>query len=216
MVRQIIPVLFLAAATHAQTGSADRVMAVEPSNPGFLDRLLNVRPLDEQPVLTPHERLKEYLLNTIGPTPLLGSALGGAIGQGTDSPGEWGQGWAAYGKRVANNFGYNAVRQTIVYGVGTAFHEDTRYSLSGQSQFGSRVKYALTSTFMARGPDGRRHVSIASVAGVLGAVAIQTLWMPPSGRTPERVAANIGISFGATAGLNAVREFLPDLLHRRD
>jgi hypothetical protein len=30
----------------------------------------------------------------------------------------------------------------------------------------------------------------------------------------ENIGRNAGVSFGATAGFNIVREFLPDLLHR--
>ena len=48
----------------------------------------------------------------------------------------------------------------------------------------------------------------------MGASAIASIWGPEVGRVFNNIADNAGISFGATAALNIVREFLPDLLLR--
>ncbi len=52
------------------------------------------------------------------------------------------------------------------------------------------------------------------MSGVIGASAISSIWGPDSWKGFNNIADNAGISFGATAALNIVREFLPDLLHR--
>jgi len=154
------------------------------------------------------------LLDTAGPAPLLGEAFGAAIEKWANQPPEWGQGWGAFGQRYGSNLAYNAVRQTISYGAAAALHEDTRYFASHRHGFWSRTKYALASTVIARRPDGRQTFAIADVSGVVGAGIISSTWGPESGKGPGNIAGNIGISFGITAGLNIVREFLPDLHHK--
>jgi hypothetical protein len=165
--------------------------------------------------LTEKQRFLDYLLNTAGPVPLIGEAAFSAIDQWRDSPPEWGQGWGAFGKRYASNLAYNGVRQTISYGTSILFHEDNRYFASTAQGFLPRTGHALISTFTARHPDGRQSFSFSSVAGVVGASAISSIWGPPSFKGVGNIAEIAGISFAATAGLNVVREFLPDVLHKR-
>ena len=170
-------------------------------------------PADPSPQ-TPKQRFKSYLLNTAGPVPLVGEALGSGIAQWTNSPPEWGQGWKAYGKRLGSNFAYNAVRQTISYAAASAFHEDYRYFAAPEPGPWRRVRHALIYTFTARHSDGRDRFSVASVAGVVGASGIASIWGPRSWQGAGNIAENAGISFASTAGLNVVREFLPDILGR--
>jgi hypothetical protein len=164
--------------------------------------------------LTEKQRFAQYLLNTVGPVPLLGEAAFSAIDQWRDSPAEWGQGWGAFGKRYASNLAYNGVRQTLSYGTSVIFHEDNRYFASSAQGFWPRAGHALVSTFTARHPDGRQSFSFSSVTGVIGASAISSVWGPASCKGVGNIAEVAGISFAATAGLNVVREFLPDLLHK--
>jgi len=168
-------------------------------------------PANEQPR---PEKFREYLMAMGGPVPLIGEAFGAGIGQWSNAPKEWGQGWGAYGKRYGSNLAYNAIRQTITYGGGLALGEDTRYFASRESGWKARVKHALLSTFTARTSDGVTRFSVANTAGVLGAGAISSVWGPPSWKGPGNIAQNAGISFASTAATNVVREFLPDILHR--
>jgi hypothetical protein len=165
--------------------------------------------------LTEKERFEAYLLATGGPVPLIGEAAGAGLGQWLNSPKEWGQGWGAYGQRFGSNLAYNAVRQTITYGSSIVFREDYRYFASSAHRFWPRTRHALISTFTARHPNGQQMFSVSSVAGVLGASAISSVWGPDSWKGPGNIAANSGISFASTAAVNVVREFLPDILHRR-
>ena len=213
-----VPCCFLfaiVAGAQPRDPGADRAIAANPQTAGVVDKILNlVGPYDPK-VLTGKERFEQYILNTLGPVPLMGEALGSGLNQWSSTPGEWGQGWGAYGKRYASNLGYNAARQTIAYGVATLFHEDSRYFASEEHGFWPRTRHALISTVTARRRDGTRGFSFSSVGGVAGGVAIQSLWGPPSMQTARSAAINSGISLGVTAGFNVVREFLPDLLRRK-
>src|SRR5262249_26624349 len=131
-----------------------------------------------------------------------------------NSPPEWGQGAAGYGRRLANNLAYNVARNTITYGLSSATHEDTRYFASGKVANRSRIAHALQSPVMARHEDGRDSFSFSNTAGIVGAKLMALTWAPPSWRTPGSVATGMAWSYGGTAALNLVREYVPDLIRR--
>ena len=194
-----------AAAAHAQSLT---------TNFGTLDKLLMMVGPAQSTEFSQKTRFDVYVLGTVGPVPLIGEALGAGVSQWADTPHEWGQGWNAYGRRYGSNLAYNAVRQTIAYGVSIPFREDNRYFGSRADGILPRAGYAVLSTFTARHPDGSRQFSVSGVVSVLGAAGISSVWGPRSWKGAGNIAENAGISFAATAGLNVVREFLPDLFHR--
>ncbi len=214
------PILLPLLANCQDATSADRAVIKNTMQPSstlkdrLAGRVLAVLGPSEPSHLTEHQRFHDYVSNAIGPLSILGEGVGAGIGQWANSPKEWGQGWGAYGKRFASNVGYNGIRQTISYGVATAFHEDDRYFSSHETGAWKRTKYALVSTFTARHPDGSNRFSISSFTGVLGAGTAASIWGPGSYKGIGNIATNAGISFGTTAAFNVFREFLPDLLHR--
>lgn len=188
-------------------------VAVAQVSPGP-DKLLQLLGPAEPSPLIPEQRFHEYLLNTVGPIPLIGEALGAGILQRFDSPPEWGQSWNGYAKRFASNLAYNAARQTITYGLSSAFHEDYRYFASSEQSAWRRARHALISTFTARRRDGIDQFSVASVASVVGASGISSVWGPRSWQGAGNIAENAGLTFLSTASFNVIREFLPDILGR--
>jgi hypothetical protein len=220
--RSIFIGLLLIPNAWPQTGeqSANRAVVApsgnipEPAQNGIADKILNMVGPAEPAPLTPQQNFELYLLNTVGPVPLLGEAVGAGYGQWTNAPPEYGQGWAAFGKRYGANLAYNATRQTITYGISLALREDTRYFASRAHGIWPRTRHALVSTFTARRPDGRQEFSVAGTAGVVGACTTSSIWGPGSWKGVDNIAYNAGISFAATAGFNIVREFLPDILRR--
>ena len=86
--------------------------------------------------LTEKKRFHLYVVSTAGPVPLLGEAVGAAIGQWENTPEEWGQGWSAYGKRYGSNLAYNAVRQTSPTAPPSLFTKTTDILLRINTIFG--------------------------------------------------------------------------------
>lgn len=189
-------------------------MTANPAPPTFADKVLAMVGPAAPAQLTGKEQFELYLLSVGGPVPLIGEAGGAAVGQWWNAPAEWGQGWAAFGKRYGSNLAYNGIRQTITYGGWLLLREDTRYFASTRRGFLPRTRHALISTFTARKPDGRDVFSVSATAGVIGASAISSIWGPSSWKGPKNIAANAGISFASTAAFNVLREYLSDILHR--
>jgi hypothetical protein len=90
-------------------------------------------------------------------------------------------------------------------------HEDNFYYGSGEHGFWKRTKYAVKSSVLARGADGTQHFSISQVGSTAGAAFISRLWQPRSQDTAADGAKSFGISLATNAGVNVLREFLPDV-----
>ena len=182
--------------------------------PDFTDKFLALVGPTQATPLTPKLRFHLFAMNTVGPVPLIGEAIGAGFSQATNSPKEWDGGWDAYGKRYGSNLLYNAVRQTITYGASSAFHEDNRYFASHARGFWPRTRHALVSAFTARSSDGTRSISVSSISGVLGASAIASIWGPASWKGGGNISENAAISFASTAVTSVLQEFVPDIFHR--
>ncbi len=168
-------------------------------------------PADAGPI-NQGERFPHYLLSTYGFVPAFSASAVSGITQWEDSPGEWGQGAAGYGRRVANKMAFTAVRNTWTYGASTLLHEDTRYFASGKTGVRARVLHALISPALARRPDGRESISISGLSGIVAASAISRAWSPPSWQGLDHVGISIGLTYAGTAGFNVFREFVPDIV----
>jgi len=165
---------------------------------------------DFQP-LTAREKAEFYRKALFGPVMIFTAAASAGIAQWKDVPPAWGQGAKGYGDRLANYYARQAIQRTLRLGVEDLLHEDNRYFSSGEHGFGRRVGYALKSSILARGEDGKQHISISQIGSIAGAAFISRLWQPSTNNSPGDGATSFAISMGANAGTNIVREFLPDL-----
>lgn len=206
--------LMFASSSAAQPASdpAAPSQVKTPSSDRLIVKGLRLLQPAEPSRLTERMRFKGYLQNTFGPIPLTTAVVGAGFSHLLDSPTEWERGGSGYGKRVGNSLGFNAVRQTIAYGVSYAFQEDNRYFASGKKGFWPRTLYAATSPVMASHLDGHRSVSISSMSGIVGASFLSRTWSPSSWQGADNVATTIVLTYAYTAGFNFTREFVPDLI----
>jgi hypothetical protein len=164
--------------------------------------------------LTQEERNALYVRSLINPWGFAKAAASGGIDHWHNKPQEWGQGWGAYGERVANIEGQYLVQKTVNYLISSPFHEDNRYFGSGKHGFWPRLEYALASSVLARHDNGRLYLSASQLGGVAAGAFVARLWLPPSQSSAGDAATSFGITMGTNAAVSVVKEFLPDLLHR--
>jgi len=167
---------------------------------------LDFRPLSQQ------ERNAIFGKSLINPIWYFKGAMSGALDQVHNKPGEWGQGWSAYGQRVGNIMGQYAIQRSVSYGLASLLQEDNRYFGSGQKGFWRRSRYALASSVLARHGNGRQYPSVSQFAGFAAGAFISRTWQPPSTHTAGDGAVSFGLSMGYNALACEVKEFLPDLL----
>lgn len=159
-----------------------------------------VRPTKEQ-------RVNRYLSDAFGVPALIGSAVSAGISQITNNPPEWNRTIGGYGKRFANSYGTNALRNTISFGLNEAFKLDNRFEKSGQKNFGKRVKHVLISSYTTRKKNGDRLPDFPYFIGNYSAnIIANEAWMP------DRFSYKDGLRDGTYSiftrlGVNFLREF---------
>ncbi len=157
-----------------------------------------------------------FMKKTFGKTTLIQTGVGAGILEARNSPHEWGRGAAGFGKRVGSVFGKHLIKSSIQTTVGKIRHEELGYRPSGKQGFGPRMKYALLSTVVTRKTTTRnKTVASGRISGAFGAGFISRLWMPARLHTISSGIGSSGISLGADAGTNVVREFWLEIRHPR-
>lgn len=163
---------------------------------------------------TPEERLKAYAQSLFSPFHLFLAGLQAGISQEQNSPHEWGQGAEAYGKRFGNYYA-EATTAAVLQMIGEdLLHEDNYYYGSGEKGTWKRLKYAVRTSVEARGTNGTLHFSVSQVGSTAAASFISRLWQPGSRDSAADGAKNFGVSMATNAGVNVVREFMPDVFQR--
>src|SRR2546421_12456085 len=88
----------------------------------------------------------KFVKQTFSPRAVVRAGANAAIGQARNSPREWGQGGAGYGKRFGSAFAGHVVKNSIQYPVAYFRHEYLGYQPSGKHGFTPRLGHALEST----------------------------------------------------------------------
>jgi len=135
--------------------------------------------------------------------------------QAGDTP-NYGQGWAAYGKRlgVTATDGFSDI---MIGGaiLPSLLHQDPRYFYQGTGTTGSRVRHAMFSPFVAKGDNGRLQPNYSSLGGDLAASALSNLYYPRSNRGAGLVFGNFAIGTAERIGASLAQEFLLGRFTRR-
>jgi len=158
---------------------------------------------------TEKTKLHNYVFDAFGPYTILGAASAAGVNQAYNTPPEWKQGAAAYGKRFGSNFGIAAVSTSTRYGLAQALKEDTLYYRCECKGVFPRLRHAVLSTLTARrGVDGREVFSFPSlVAPYAGTMTAVYAWYP--GRYNGKDALRMGnYTMLGYVGGNIALEFL--------
>jgi hypothetical protein len=209
--RTITFMMMLISSARAQEAAIDKAMN---SFESYLNMAGSSRTAKDFRPLTQNERTELYLRSLTNPWGFAKAAMSGAIDQAHNKPREWGQGWGAYGQRVANIEGQYLVQKTTAYLISSPLHEDNRYFGSGKHGFWPRMGYALVSPVLARHDDGTLRVSVSQLSGVAAGAFVARLWLPPSQSNAADAATSFGITMGGNVAMAVVKEFLPDLTRR--
>ncbi|HKF45943.1 MAG TPA: carboxypeptidase-like regulatory domain-containing protein [Terracidiphilus sp.] len=138
----------------------------------------------------------------------LGVAFMAAIYQAGDIP-DYGQGWDAYGKRVAA--GYADTTTDIFIGgaiLPSLLHQDPRYFYQGTGTTKSRAFHAMFSPFICRGDNGKPQPNYSSLMGDLSSGAISNFYYPESNRGAGLVFQGFAITTGVRMVNAVIQEFV--------
>jgi len=165
---------------------------------------------DFQP-LTAADKAKVYAKGLFSPFHFLTAAASAGITQWEDVPASWGQGAEGFGRRFGNYFVKQTVQRTLRLGGEELLQEDNRYFGSGEHGVGRRIVYAVKMSILARTDDGSTRISLSEIGSTAGAAFISRLWQPSTNSSAGDGAMSFGISMATNAGVNVLREFLPNV-----
>jgi hypothetical protein len=146
----------------------------------------------------------------IDPVTLGLTAVQAGVQQATNEFPGYGSGPASYFKRFGAGTA-DTVVGTLLGGsiLPALFHQDPRYFYLGRGTIIHRTLYALSTSVVARGDNGKWQPAYASILGDLGAGAISNLYYPASDRHGASLTFENGLLSIAFDGVgNVIQEFL--------
>ena len=122
----------------------------------------------------------------------------------------YGQGSQGYAKRFGATYGdgFNStmIGQALLPAI---FHQDPRYFVKGTGSIRSRAMYAIATTVMCKGDNGRWQVNYSNILGNVASAGISNLYYPATSRSGAGLTVETSLlttASGAIGGL--IQEFL--------
>jgi len=138
--------------------------------------------------------------------------------QELNAPLEWGQGGAAYAKRLASTEGCAAIHGALAFGLDSALHQDPRYFRLGRDGFWRRMGHAVRGTFLTHTDAGGETFAAWRFGSAYGAAFLSNEWYPDRLNTPRLGFLQGSLRVGFDLVSNVSSEFWPSikkkLLHR--
>jgi hypothetical protein len=188
--------------------SADRSTAV----PIHSSNSWNYSPREDQPYEPLGVKKKFYVFGyrIVEPSSFGKSLVSAAIAQWRNSPEEWGQGMAGFGRRYGHRLATRGVENVIGFGAAAALHEDPRYFRLETGSFARRSIHSLSYVLLTRNDNGNKTFSTWRVAGSYGAEFVANTWRPADRSAGDALVRGT-VSIGYAAAANFVKEFWPDI-----
>jgi hypothetical protein len=142
---------------------------------------------------------------------LVFAGIGAAFDQLRDRPGEWGEGWNAFGERYASHVGQYIIQRSIMFPVQAIDHEDTRYFRSTRRSFKGRLGDAFLHTIWRHNDSGGMMPAYSEFLGDYGAAAVSRLWWPQRFHNGTAIFVAGSDTILVDAGINVFHEFTPDI-----
>jgi hypothetical protein len=161
--------------------------------------------------LPPLGKLRYHALGLWGLWPLGGTLAYAGLLQELNAPKEWGQGWGAYGRRVASTEAAGVIHGVLAFGLDTTLHQDPRYFHSDRKGLWRRMAHAARDTILTHTDTGGETFSTWRFGSAYGAAFISNLWYPDRLDTVRLGFVQGSLRLGFDLITNVANEFWPDI-----
>jgi hypothetical protein len=147
--------------------------------------------------------------------PLLGlAAVIAAEQQWNNTNPSFGQGWGAYGHRVAVEYADQAIGNMMTESIfPSMLREDPRYFRRGYGPLWSRAWYAATRVFVTRTDAGGTRFNFSEILGNATGTAISNAYTPDQRNVGDNVET-WWTQIGIDSASQVLKEFWPDVKHK--
>jgi hypothetical protein len=189
------------AQVQIQTEEAQRVL-------GFIPNFYVSYVPDAVP-LSPKQKFQLAWRSTIDPVSIGVTAAVAGMEQEANVFSGYGPGPEGYAKRFGAAYADRAT-STFIGGavLPSLLKQDPRYFYKGTGSTRSRLLYAIKSTFMCKGDNGRWQPNYSYLMGDLASSGLSNLYYPAQDRGVGLTFANTFIGIGGTAAANILQEFV--------
>ena len=161
--------------------------------------------------LSVKEKLRYDWLHLFDLDNMVFAGIGAAFDQLRDRPGEWGEGWGAFGERYASHVGQYIIQRSSMFPVQAIDHEDTRYFRSTRTTYKGRIADAFLHTIWRHNDSGGMMPAYSEFLGDYGAASVSRLWWPQRYHTGSAIFIAGSDTILVDAGINVFHEFKPDI-----
>ena len=139
------------------------------------------------------------------------AGMGAGLDQLRERPGEWGDGYGAFGQRYGSHFGQYLVQRSVMAPVQAIDHEDTRFFRSRRTSYKGRFADAVLQTVWRRNDSGGMMPAYSEFLGDYSAAAVSRMWWPNRFHTVSAALIAGSDTVLIDAGINVLHEFAPDV-----
>jgi hypothetical protein len=185
-----------------------------PSRPSLLTPLKPVTQEAPYTPITPRQRLRWFITDTIGPYHLVGGLFTSGLGTALDRPKEYGPHWGGFADRYGMRLTGIVTGNAMEASVGALWGEDPRYFRVPDQKFKARVGNIVRLTFLARHEDGSFEPAYARYIAVSGNNFLSNQWRVQSEANTHDAIVRTAEGFAGRMAANAFEEFWPDVKSR--
>jgi len=161
--------------------------------------------------ITPGQRMRWFLIGTLGPSHMAGVVIVSAGGTAVNRPPEYGTHWSGFADRFGISVAGSAVGNAMEASAGLLFHEDPRYFRASKGTFKSRVGSVIRQTFSARTANSSFAPAYARYLGIVGGNFLSNTWRVHSEANAQSALLRSSEGFAGRMATNAFAEFWPDV-----
>jgi len=160
--------------------------------------------------LTASQKYRLAVRSIVDPATFVIAAGFAEIEQSTDEFSGFGPGWEGYGKRYGALLADGAIGGMLGGAVlPVLFHQDPRYFYKGTGTKWQRAWYAIGTSVITRGDNGKWQPGYAAVLGDFASGAISNLYYPAQNRNGAELTIENGfLAIASNAAGNLLQEFV--------
>jgi Carboxypeptidase regulatory-like domain len=162
------------------------------------------------PPLNPRQKFHLAWRSSIDPVTFLATGFFAGIEQANDTFPSYGQGAQGYAKRFGANYADSFISTMIGSAIlPSLLKQDPRYFYKGTGTTRSRILYAIATSVICKGDNGRWQANYSGIIGGLAAGGISNLYYPAADRNGAALTfENLGLGIAGGAAQNLFQEFL--------
>jgi hypothetical protein len=165
----------------------------------------------DSPALDTSSKLDYYVEKVFSPLSLLQDTAEVTYAHLQDSPKEWGEGWHGLWRRGVDNVGYDALRNTFMFGLNGVSGGDPRYFRMGDGNFFVRAGHAITQPLVGHADGGRKVLPWVRFVSTFGVAFLSNTWYPERISDTRHALVRGVFTLGTDSTKSFAYEFWPDV-----